>query len=184
MTKTSQTHPLRIDAVETRPSGGKIGITFAPGKKDGAAFNGPWARDLDTDLDAIAKWGAKALVTLIESDEMNLLGIRSLGEKAQQRGIEWLHHPIRDVSVPDGAFEAEWPDLARRLLALLDAGCNIVIHCRGGLGRAGMISARLLVEAGERADTAIAQVRAARPGAIETKAQEAWVASGPKLLGS
>ena len=45
-------------------------------------------------------------------------------------------------------------------------------HCRGGLGRAGMISARLLVESGVEPEVAIAKVRAARPGAIETREQE------------
>lgn len=38
-----------------------------------------------------------------------------------------------------------------------------------------MIAARVIVEEGVPAETAIAGVRAARPGAIETDALEAWV---------
>ena len=52
----------------------------------------------------------------------------------------------------------------------------MLIHCRGGLGRAGTIAARLLVELGMRPDEAVRRVRDARgPGAIETPAQEAHV---------
>ena len=37
---------------------------------------------------------------------------------------------------------------------LLAGGNNIVIHCHGGLGRTGMIGARLLVEFGDQPDVA------------------------------
>ena len=69
---------------------------------------------------------------------------------------------------------------SERLRAHLDAGENIVVHCRGGLGRAGMISARLLVETGIDPDVAMARVRTARRGAIETSGQEHWVRIGPR----
>jgi hypothetical protein len=48
-------------------------------------------------------------------------------------------------------------------------------HCKGGLGRAGMMAARLLVELGVAPEQAIRDVRCARPGAIETPAQLALV---------
>jgi len=178
MIKTSHTYPLRI---EIAPGRGKIGITFAPGKHDRSSASGPWARDLDADLDAIVAWGAKALVTLIEPSEFALLAISRLGDEVQRRGIEWLHLPIRDVSTPGREFDFAWPASSERLRARLDAGENIVVHCRGGLGRAGMVSARLLVEAGANPEDAMARVRAARPGAIETHAQEAWVRTGPRV---
>ena len=58
----------------------------------------------------------------------------------------------------------------------LRSGFDVLIHCRGGLGRAGTIAARLLVELGMRPDAAVRRVRDARgPDAIETPAQEAHV---------
>jgi len=54
-------------------------------------------------------------------------------------------------------------------------GQSIVVHCRGGLGRTGMVAARLLVELGEKPVTALQRVRAARPGAVETVEQEEYV---------
>jgi hypothetical protein len=45
-----------------------------------------------------------------------------------------------------------------------------------------MVSARLLVESGVEPEIAIWRVRAVRPGAIETSAQERWVRTGPRRL--
>jgi len=55
---------------------------------------------------------------------------------------------------------------------LLRSGSDIVVHCKGGLGRAGMMAARLLVEVGVPPEQAIKSVRSVRKGAIETKDQE------------
>ena len=51
----------------------------------------------------------------------------------------------------------------------------MLVHCRGGLGRAGTVGAILLVAMGESPDVAIRKVREVRPGAIETKDQEDYV---------
>ncbi len=41
MTRTSDTHPLRIDPVEIPGNRGLIGLTFCPGKKHEAATRPP-----------------------------------------------------------------------------------------------------------------------------------------------
>ena len=58
---------------------------------------------------------------------------------------------------------------------MLRNGFDVLVHCKGGLGRAGMIAARLLVELGTPPEEAISQVRSVRPGAIETPTQERYV---------
>lgn len=175
--KTSETDPIRVAEVEAGAGHGKIGVTFAPGKNDGEI----WARDLDADLDAVALWGANAVVTLLERQELGWLAITRLGAEVERRGMAWVHMPIRDVSTPGSAFEAKWPEVSERLRALLDAGGNVLVHCRGGLGRAGMIAARLLAETGVDPDVAMRRVRAVRPGAIQTRAQEQWVRGALRL---
>lgn len=174
MVRTSQTDPLQIAAIDAGLGRGTIGVTLAPGKSDRFAIGGPWARDLDKDLDTIFTWGARTIVTLLEQHELGHLAITRLGEEVQRRGMEWLHLPIPDVSTPGPEFEAKWPAISKHLRSRLDAGENILIHCRGGVGRSGLVAARLLVEFGVDAETAIARVRAARPGAIETWEQEQW----------
>ncbi|RBP08673.1 cyclin-dependent kinase inhibitor 3 (CDKN3) [Roseiarcus fermentans] len=180
MIRTSETDPIHIAELDLGAGCGRIGVTFAPGKNDGESFGGSWARDLDRDLDAIAAWGAKIVVTLLEQRELRGLAITELGAGVERRGMEWLHLPVPDVSTPGPDSDAEWRAASQRLRSQLEAGDNILVHCRGGVGRAGMIAARLLVETGVDPDVAMGRVRAVQPGAIETGAQEHWVRTGPR----
>ncbi len=176
--RTSLTSPLHIAAVPFGTGGGLLGLTFAPGKQQRAGSTGSHARDLQVDLDAVAAWNAAAVVTLAEAHELDALGIAAIGAEVRRRHMEWHHWPIGDVQVPGAGFMAEWPGRSAALRGLLARGGRVLLHCKGGLGRAGSVAARLLVEDGTEAGAAIATVRAARPGAIETAAQEAWVAAG------
>ncbi len=138
-------------------------------------FGAPWARDLSLDLDAIQSWGASAVVTLVEAHELVSLGVPDLGDRVRERGIDWHHLPIVDLNAPDKGFEATWPTVAATLRQRVTAGGRVLVHCRGGLGRAGTVAACLLVEFGVTPDEAIQPVRIARPNAIETSAQERYV---------
>jgi ADP-ribosyl-[dinitrogen reductase] hydrolase len=181
--RTSQSDPLQIAEVSAGPDIGLIGVTFCPGKTDPAAMSGPWARDLDIDLDAIADWGAVAVVTLIEDHEFRTLKVPTLGAAVARRHMDWFHLPIRDVSIPDGGFEKAWQDVGQGLRARLRDGAKVLVHCRGGLGRAGMIAARMLIDLGLEPRNAINRVRAVRPRAIETPEQEAYVLRQKPLPG-
>ena len=169
--RTSLTHPLQIAEVRASATHGRIGITFCPGKHDRAAATGAWARDLAIDLDAIAAWGARLVLTLVEPAELVALKVPNLGQEVERRGMSWRHLPIVDYSVPDAAFEEAWLVDGSEIRRFLRGGHDVVVHCKGGLGRAGMIAGRLLVELGMPPDDAIRMVRRARQGAIETPSQ-------------
>jgi ADP-ribosyl-[dinitrogen reductase] hydrolase len=173
--RTSLTHPLKIAAISAGPGFGRVGITFCPGKYDTHAMSGHWDRDLSLDLDAIRDWGAAAVVTLVEPRELILLRVEHLGEEVLRRGMLWFHLAIIDVSTPDKGFKRQWDVVGDELRIFLRGGRDVLVHCRGGLGRAGTIGARLLIELGMEPATSIRQVRAARPGAIETCEQEKYV---------
>jgi ADP-ribosyl-[dinitrogen reductase] hydrolase len=164
MNRTSITHPLRIDTVTVGPGRGRIGVTLCPGKYDPHAVTGSWDRDLALDLDAIRNWGASVIVTLVDDQELKLLRVSHLGDEVRRRGMSWFHLPIMDVSTPDEKFEHPWEAAGKKLRSMLESGADVVVHCRGGLGRAGTIAARLLVELGMDPTKAIAEVRTA--GAI------------------
>lgn len=178
---TSVDNPLRIAELPVGTTGGVLGITFAPGKRQAGALSGRHARDLLADLDLIAAWNAASVITLVEAHELESLGIGQLGAEVRKRHMEWHHWPIRDYGVPDAAFEAAWPARSAALRSLLACGGRVLVHCKGGLGRAGMIGSRLLVETGAEPDAAVAAVRAVRTDAVETVEQERWVAAGRML---
>jgi ADP-ribosyl-[dinitrogen reductase] hydrolase len=173
--RTSLSHPLRIPFVKAGEGFGRVGISFCPGKWQSHAITGAWARELNVDLEAISSWGAKAVVTLVETHELIALRVEDLGTATADYGMRWFHLPIRDVTAPGPTFETEWATAGVQLRQILMKGEDIYVHCKGGLGRAGTIAARLLVELGVSPKQAIADVRAARPGAIQTREQEAYV---------
>ena len=173
--RTSKTHPLQIAEVPAGENGGLIGITFCPGKHDPMAHTGAWARDLEMDLDVIKDWQAVLVLTLVAMDELVMLKVPDIGQQVERRGMLWRHLPIRDYSITTDEFEHQWLTTGKEIRDLLRSGKNIVVHCKGGLGRAGMMAARLLAELGTDPDEAIKKVRRARSGAIETPAQVALI---------
>lgn len=173
--RTSLTDPLHIAELPVEAGLGVIGVTFCPGKRGDSVFGRPWARDLEADLDVVQRWGAGAVLTLIEYHEMVMLGVPELGKCIASRGLDWHHLPIVDMTAPGGAFEQAWPKAGRAACDVLKQGGKVLVHCRGGLGRAGTVAACLLVEFGVTPRDAMRQVRAVRSGAIETTEQERYL---------
>ena len=174
MTRTSHSHPLAIAEVKP-PGGGVVGVTFCPGKHQPAAMTGGWARDLGVDLQAIRSWGADVVITLVTDRELADLRVQRMGEAVRALGMKWLHLPITDVSTPTADWEAAWEKEQAIVADELDRNGRVLVHCKGGLGRAGLVAARILVERGMAPKLAVAAVRRVRPGAIETPAQESYV---------
>ena len=173
--RTSITHPLRIDPLPVGTQGGTLGITLCPGKHGPSLDGAPWARDLTLDLDDIERFRPQVVLTLIETHEFEALKVTGLGEAVKARGMGWHHLPIKDVHAPDARFESVWASVGPGVRELLAGGGRAVVHCKGGLGRAGTVAARILVETGTSPAEAILQVRAAREGAIENASQERYV---------
>ena len=183
--RTSVSHPIRIGTI--RLSGdAKIGITFCPGKKQPHSETGAWDRDMNSDVAAIKAWGATHLVTLITPGEFAELGVEALPDRVKAHGMTWHHAPILDGHAPDVVpenfqpsqwFESVWPTILPQLEQALDRGEGVVVHCKGGLGRAGTTAALLLAARAPSlsADEVIDNVRRARPNAIETVAQERYL---------
>ncbi len=157
-----------------------LGLAFCPGMdtdderthRHGGKVH---RRSLDADLAEIKRWGAVSVVTLIEDFEFRRLAVRPLGASVEALGMRWHHLPIQDQWTPDWTFEALWDTAGTEVRATLRDGGKVLIHCRHGHGRTGMLAARLLIEFGDDAETAIRKVRAVRPKCIGTGEQETHV---------
>ena len=174
MKQTSLTHPLRIDDVNAPGTSGMIGMTLCPGKVQNSAQAGAWHRDLGLDLAAVEAWGSSALITLMKPEELSAYKVQDLHERLPE-GIEHFQLPITDGDIPGPAWEQAWVMAGPRIRALLREGGKVLVHCRAGLGRTGLVAGRLLVEFGMDPEQAILTVRQARPGTIENTAQERYV---------
>ena len=172
--------PLRI-AMVSAPGGGTLGLAHCPGRNHVDDVGRHWRRDLAADVAAIATWHPSAVLTLLEAHEFLRLGVPELARALKAAGLEWHHLPITDMGTPGPDFVRAWARARQRVLGFLGGGERVLVHCAGGLGRSGMLAAMLLAELGVSPTDAIRRVRAARPGAIETEAQAAFVANGSAL---
>jgi len=146
--------------------GGRVGISPLPGRD-----NAPMA-----DLSTIARWGADIVVSMTTMAEMAHFGMEDLGRELALMDIAHAHFPIADFSAPppDEHPDAPWAALSARLHATLDRGGAVLLHCMAGRGRSGMVALRLMIERGQAPDDALARLRVARPGAVETAGQMEW----------
>ena len=177
MSNDAPTGPLVIDAV-TLPSGALLGMSHCPGRSGVDGGGRQWARVLEDDLQAIQVWGASAVLSLVEPHEFARLGVPDFAQAIARTPLQWLQAPITDMATPGPATLAAWRAQGPALLQALNSGQRVLVHCAAGLGRTGMLVAKLLVLHGVSADEAIDQVRKARTGTIETEAQADWVRHG------
>ena len=150
-------------------------MTLCPGKVGSSFYGAPWRRDLTTDMRVVLEWGPTLMVSILEPHELAMLHVPELGTVVQAAGVAWRLLPIRDGDVPDERFDRAWPALSQELRNQLGAGERILLHCRGGRGRTGLVAGRLAVECGKEPAAALRRVRAAGRRAVETAAQEAYV---------
>lgn len=175
--KNSITSPIYIVTVvpESERSSGWIGITLSPGKKTAGTFN-YWDRDLERDLDRLKESGTTVLVPFLEEEEMILLNNQALLQSAAER-FEVIHYPFPDGGVPESIGSAA--RLIEEITGRYLKGEKIVMHCNGGLGRAGTMAACVRIALGldPSPDEAIESVRKLRDRrAIETMEQEQFIA--------
>tara|TARA_Y100000385_G_C12624026_1_gene438264 strand:+ start:41 stop:523 length:483 start_codon:yes stop_codon:yes gene_type:complete len=119
------------------------------------------------EFNKVKAWDADVIVTMTKVEEF---GIYDFIKKISNCCIRWLHLPVNDFDVPSQNIDT----IIEELLILLNSNKRILIHCKGGQGRSGMLAMRLLVEQGQDPNIAMKKIREIRPFAIETKQQENW----------
>ncbi|MXQ08457.1 protein phosphatase [Alphaproteobacteria bacterium GH1-50] len=145
---------------------GWLGISPAPGR--GGAYL--------SDVSRIIAWGADMVLTMTTMAELKRIGAAGLGDDLAAADLQWRHLPIPDFGAPPPEVQKRWPEVSAEAHEILAAGGRVLAHCYGGCGRSGMALMRLMVEAGEDADPALARLRDVRPCAVEMPDQQAWAA--------
>ena len=124
--------------------------------------------------DEIAHWqheGVGLVVSLLEPDEIDDLGLKMEALLCEESGIEYLSFPIPDRGIPSDAN-----DVMRFVASIISKEKPIAIHCRAGIGRSSIMAAAVLISSGISAEAALSAIGEARRLSIpDTDAQRAWV---------
>jgi hypothetical protein len=125
----------------------------------------------------IAGWraaGIDVVVSLLTPDEAAEFGLEDEAAAAGSGGMRFVGFPVPDRGTP-GSRE-RFRELVSEVVATLAAGRGVVVHCRQGIGRAGLLAAAVLVAAGLDPDAAVGRVAATRGRPVpETPAQRRWL---------
>jgi protein-tyrosine phosphatase len=120
--------------------------------------------------------GIDVIVSILVPEEVRDLDLEQEKARSEAIGIEFLSFPIMDRDIPARGGDIQL--FLREIDSKLSHGRSVVIHCRQGIGRAGLIASALLIERGFKPESAIQRISAARGVPIpETREQRFWIDS-------
>ena len=133
---------------------------------------GEWIED---EFIGLRHLGVDKVVSLLEVQEQREIGLEQEEALCLKNDIEFVSFPIPDRGLPNTVKAVNFAD---ELYAQICKGKHVVIHCRAGIGRTGIIAGAVLVKSGKIAVEAIALISAARGVQVpDTEEQEDWLKS-------
>ncbi|KAL0025621.1 hypothetical protein WJX79_009242 [Trebouxia sp. C0005] len=173
--RTSASHPITLSGIFDW-QGGSLGLCFCPGKcvnRDGVRHK----RNLQQDLKHLqGRYGITGLVCLLNAAELRY------ATSVEKAGLVLLSFPIIEMAAPTCIHQTHC--IVHQTAQLMADGHHIAVHCRGSVGRAGLIAACLLLYTQQAAtgQEAMTMVRRRRcKSAIETARQEEFVCKYARL---
>ena len=154
-----------------------------------AAALGEWTVERQTRAGCKAAWRGTGLATkwhsgtrtgstrwsrFLEPEEERDLELHTEGSEARAHGMEFRSVPIADRAVPPSrmAFVGQVEAIGEELAS----GRNVVLHCRQGVGRTGVMAACLMLMRGEKLDGVLETLSRARGLRVpETAEQLRWL---------
>jgi len=110
---------------------------------------------LDDQFAHLADLGVHEIVSLMEAEEAAELGLADEPQSCAEHGMAFTSFPIQDFNLPEATG---FLDLADRLRHDLRGGRSVAIHCKGGIGRSGMLASLILAPIVGGAEQAISHV--------------------------
>jgi protein-tyrosine phosphatase len=127
-------------------------------------------------IDEIAAAGFDQVVSLLEPAEAEALGLAREAELVAARSMKYVSFAIPDMGLP--ASSEDFACLAQALFTQIAAGSNTLVHCRGGIGRSGLLAAAVLMQGGTDLQAAFSRGSLMRGRRVpETPQQGAWLQS-------
>jgi protein-tyrosine phosphatase len=137
----------------------------------------PRPRGNDWLEDDLGRWkmlGITQVVSLLEPDEEVQLGLENEHAECERIGLRFHSFPIPDCGVP--ADTEAFADLVHQMQVDLEQGQRIVIHCRQGIGRSGLLAACVLMSFEMPMKDALERITLARGVPVpETEQQRLWL---------
>lgn len=128
---------------------------------------------LEDEIVHFKKQDIGVIVSLLESSEIAELGLKDEEALCIKHGIVYINFPIPDRDIPQSKEKVEV--LISGLIAKLDEGVSIAIHCRMGIGRSSIIAAAVLLKEGGKPDDIIQHVSKIRGVNVpDTNQQLEW----------
>jgi protein-tyrosine phosphatase len=98
-------------------------------------------RNLDTDLKRMKDLGVRCVVCCLDDEELEFLGASwsEYSRAAEEVGLDVLRIPIPEGFAPLTPFVLD-AHLSKLIKNYTLKGIPILVHCRGGVGRAGLVA--------------------------------------------
>lgn len=106
-------------------------------------------RNLELDFKRVRQVGVRCIVCCLDDDEMQFLGTpwEEYCRLAHQEGLDVLRIPLPEGLCPLSPQSLD-KDLARIIERYTINGIPVLVHCRGGVGRAGLVACCWLLKLG------------------------------------
>lgn len=148
--------------------------------------DGPWEAKLaiaarprggDWLADEMAGWrraGVETVLSLLTLDEEEELDLGNEADAARAAGMTFLSFPIPDCQVPSS--ESTLSRVLENVDLELSSGKSVLVHCRQGIGRSGLVACCLLLMKGWDPERAVECVSSACGYPVpETAEQRSWI---------
>jgi protein-tyrosine phosphatase len=135
---------------------------------------------IEEEFAGLKQLGIDHVVSLLERPEQIDVGLADEAKLCERNGMRYTSFQIVDRDVPQ---QADARPFVAGLYQDISNGEHVVIHCRVGIGRTGIIASAILIHAGHSSGEAIHMVSFARGMMVpDTQEQVEWVdafAAGP-----
>lgn len=124
---------------------------------------------LTDDIQFLKKSGITKIISLLENQEVNELRLDKEKDICISHNMSFEQFPIKDRALPN---KEHLKSFTAKILHELNKGEKIAIHCRAGIGRAGLVTCCTLINVGISHSEAISTVANARGCSVPDTAEQ------------